>query len=184
MNAMLGGVVTSELRGQVGSAEGFDALVHARLDSCYRLAAVLLGDRAEAEDAVHDAILRAQRSWISVRDGRAAPAWLDRIVVNECRDRLRRRRVGRAVVAAQPPNDLTTRSVDAASAERAALRDALAVLSVDHRVVVVLRYLLDLTVDEIAARTGTPAVTVKSRLHHARRELRAAYDAAERQADR
>ncbi|HJP88019.1 MAG TPA: sigma-70 family RNA polymerase sigma factor [Candidatus Limnocylindrales bacterium] len=184
MNAMLGGVVTSELRWQVGSAEGFEALVQSRLDGCYRLAAVLLGDRAEAEDAVHDAVVRAQRSWAGLRDGGAAAAWLDRIVVNECRDRLRRRRVGRAIVAAQPPVDLTSSPVDAGSAERSALRDAIGVLSPDHRVVVVLRYLQDLSVDEIAARTGTPAGTVKSRLHHALRELRAAYDAAERHDDR
>lgn len=180
MNAMLGGVVTSGLRWQVGSAEGFDALVHARLDACYRLAAVLLGDRIEAEDAVHDAVLRAQRSWGGVRDPGAATAWLDRIVVNECRDRLRRRRVGRAVLAAQSPISLTSGPEGEAAVERAALRDALGILSPDHRVVVVLRYLFDLPVDDIAARTGTPAGTVKSRLHHALRQLRAAYDAAER----
>jgi len=51
-------------------------------------------------------------------------------------------------------------------------------------VVVVLRYLLDLPVDEIATRTATPAGTVKSRLHHALRQLRAAYEAAGRLDDR
>lgn len=66
------------------------------------------------------------------------------------------------------------------SEERAALRDALGRLTPDHRVVVVLRYLLDMPIDAIAERTGTPGGTVKSRLHHALRELRAAYDAAAR----
>ena len=176
--------MTSELRWQVGSAEAFDALVHARLDDCYRLAAVLLGDRVEAEDAAHDAVIRAQRAWAGLRDPAAAPAWLDRIVVNECRDRLRRRRVARATLAAHPPVALASGPEDAGSAERSALRDALAALSPDHRVVVVLRYLLDLSVDDIAARTGAPAGTVKSRLHHALRELRATYDAAARLDDR
>ncbi|MEO8273839.1 MAG: sigma factor, partial [Chloroflexota bacterium] len=87
------------VRWQQGSAGTFEDLVEARLDACYRLAAVLLGDRIEAEDATHEAMLRAQRSWSSVRDAGAAPAWLDRIVVNECRDRLRRRRVARAILA-------------------------------------------------------------------------------------
>jgi RNA polymerase sigma-70 factor (ECF subfamily) len=50
-------------------------------------------------------------------------------------------------------------------------------LSADHREVVVLRYFEDLTVDQIAARTGVGAGTVKSRLHYALRELRAAVDA-------
>jgi DNA-directed RNA polymerase specialized sigma24 family protein len=51
-------------------------------------------------------------------------------------------------------------------------------------VVVALRYLFDLSVAEIAIRTGSPSGTVKSRLHHALRELRAAYDAAARLDDR
>ena len=41
MNAILGGVVTSEVRWQRGSDRAFEALVHDRLDACYRLAAVL-----------------------------------------------------------------------------------------------------------------------------------------------
>jgi RNA polymerase sigma-70 factor (ECF subfamily) len=180
MSAILGGVVTG-VRWQRGSAGTFEDLVESRLDACYRLAAVLLGDRIEAEDATHEAMLRAQRSWESVRDPGAAAAWLDRIVVNECRDRLRRRRVSRAIVSVetsgpQPAVPLEDRGAE----ERTALRDALATLSPDHRVVVILRYLLDLPIDAIAARTGSPAGTVKSRLHHALRQLRAAYDAASR----
>lgn len=180
MSAILGGVVTG-VRWQRGSAGTFEELVEARLDACYRLATVLLGDRIEAEDATHEAMLRAQRSWASVRDPAAAPAWLDRIVVNECRDRLRRRRVTRAIAAVQSVGTELASPQDAIGAtERAALRDALAMLAPDHRVVVILRYLLDLPVDEIARRTGAPPGTVKSRLHHALRQLRAALDAAAR----
>jgi RNA polymerase sigma-70 factor (ECF subfamily) len=179
MSAILGGIVTG-VRWQRGSAGTFDELVDARLDACYRLAAVLLGDRLEAEDATHDAMLRAQRLWGSVRDPGAAAAWLDRIVVNECRDRLRRRRVARAVAARRPAFLEPVVQEEPGAQERAALADALAGLSHDHRIVVVLRYLLDLPVDEIALRTGAAAGTVKSRLHHALRQLRAAYEAAAR----
>jgi RNA polymerase sigma-70 factor (ECF subfamily) len=182
MSAMLGGVVTG-VRWQRGSAGTFEDLVEARLDACYRLAAVLLGDRLEAEDATHEAILRAQRSWSSVRDPAAASAWLDRIVVNECRDRLRRRRVARAVVSGQAAALEAAGPPESGVHERAALREALARLSPDHRIVIVLRYLDDLSVDEIARRTGAPAGTVKSRIHHATRQLRAAYDATARLED-
>jgi RNA polymerase sigma-70 factor, ECF subfamily len=177
---MLGGVVTG-VRWHRGSAGTFEELVEARLDACYRLAAVLLGDRLEAEDATHDAMLRAQRSWKTVRDPAAAAAWLDRIVVNECRDRLRRRRVTRAIQTVQSRDaEPAAWFDDMRGGERAALQEALANLAPDHRVVVILRYLLDLPVDAIAARTGAPVGTVKSRLHHAIRQLRAAYDAAAR----
>lgn len=185
MNAILGGVVRSEVRWQRGSDQAFEALVHDRLDACYRLAAVLLGDRIEAEDATHEAIVRAQRSWLSLRNRAAAEAWLDRIVVNECRDRLRRRRVTRTVLAPNSTHpDRTVPTSGIGTEERAALQDALARLTPDHRVVVVLRYLLDLPIDAIAERIGAPAGTVKSRLHHAISELRAAYDAAARDVDR
>jgi RNA polymerase sigma-70 factor (ECF subfamily) len=180
MSAILGGVVTG-VRWKGDSVGSFEDLVEARLDACYRLAAVILGDRLEAEDATHDAVLRAQRSWPSVRDPAAAPAWLDRIVVNECRDRLRRRRVARTIAATEGrAHEPAGRPDDALSAERAALRDALAELGPDHRLVVVLRYLADLPIDAIAARIGTPPGTVKSRLHHALRQLRAAYEASAR----
>ncbi len=54
-------------------------------------------------------------------------------------------------------------------------------LSPEHRVVVGLHYLGDYSVDEIAARTGVRAGTVKSRLHYALRSLRASLEAAERE---
>ena len=71
MSAILGGVVTG-VRWQRDSSGSFAELVEARLDACYRLASVLLGDRLEAEDATHDAMLRAQRSWQSLGPGRRA----------------------------------------------------------------------------------------------------------------
>ena len=180
MSAILGGVVQG-VRWVRGSEADFEALVEARLDASYRLASALLGDRTEAEDATHEAILRAQRGWSSVRDPAAATAWLNRIVVNECRDRLRRRRVNRALFSRPTaPSDVTISADEQGSAERSVLRAALNALSPDHRIVIVLRYLLDLPVNEIAKQVGAPPGTVKSRLHHAIQELRAAYDAAAR----
>ena len=171
----------ADVRWHRGSVGSFEELVELRLDACYRLAAAVLGDRLEAQDATHEAMLRAQRSWHTVRDPAAAAAWLDRIVVNECRDRLRRRRVAKAIAAGvDRGTDVAGPAADVRATERAALRDALAELGPDHRLVVVLRYLFDLSIDDIAARTGAAPGTVKSRLHHALRELRAAYDAAAR----
>ena len=183
MNLMLGDLVTETPRLQpVTARSSFEALIEQRLDACYRLAAVILGDRAEAEDATHEAILRAQRSWQAVREPAAAAAWLDRIVVNECRDRLRRQRRGRQAMASLHPAAVepATPSPVVVSAEREALAAALGELDAEHRVAVVLRYFLDLPLEAIAERTGTPLGTVKSRLHYAIARLRAAYDAAAR----
>jgi len=178
MNASMGGVLTGELRLQ-RPATTFEVLVEDRLDACYRLAAVLLGDRGEAEEATHEAMLRAQRSWPRLRDREAAAAWLDRIVVNECRDRLRRRRVASGLFRREPdaPLGLEESATEPSIDERDALRRALAVLSAEQRIVVVLRYFLDLPLEAVADRAGIPLGTVKSRLHAALDYLRAAYQA-------
>ena len=57
---------------------------------------------------------------------------------------------------------------------------ALATLDADHRIPIVLRYVMDLTPAEIAIRTGEREGTIKSRLHYALRQMRAALEAAER----
>ncbi|MGC8633881.1 MAG: sigma factor-like helix-turn-helix DNA-binding protein [Candidatus Limnocylindrales bacterium] len=66
----------------------------------------------------------------------------------------------------------------------AACRLGTRTLSPDHRAVVALRYLGDYSLDEIAARTGQRAGTVKNRLHYALRALRAALDAEAREVPR
>jgi RNA polymerase sigma-70 factor (ECF subfamily) len=179
MDATEGSVLAGELR-IVRATTTFELLVEDRLDACYRLAAVLLGDRGEAEEATHEAMLRAQRSWPRLRDPGIAAAWLDRIVVNECRDRLRRRRVAGGLFA---PGPADTPSLDVADPgglsidERDSLRRAVTTLSPEQRIVVVLRYFLDLPLEAIADRAGVPLGTVKSRLHAAVEYLRAAYQA-------
>jgi RNA polymerase sigma-70 factor (ECF subfamily) len=69
----------------------FVQFVEARLGEHYRLASVILGDPVDAQDAVHDAFERAWRARPTLRDVDRVDAWVGRIVVNECRDRLRRR---------------------------------------------------------------------------------------------
>lgn len=158
-------------------ANAFSALLERGLDAHYRLAAVILGDRVEAEDAVHDAALLAWRGFASLRERGRFDAWFGRILVNGCRDRLRARRrrpvvVPLALRATGPGTATADRS--AAVADRDALQRAIDGLDPDHAVVVVLRYFTDLTVPQIADRLGIAEGTVKSRLHHALRRLRTA----------
>ena len=151
-------------------ASVFRALMDRSLDDAYRRAAVLLANRIEAEDAVHDAAERAWRRWGSLRDPGSFEAWFGRILLNVCRDRLRRRR---RVALVEVRNDATG-LVDAASSDalgriddRSRILDALSDLSADERIAIVLRYEADLTVPAIAALTGAPEGTIKARLHRA-----------------
>jgi RNA polymerase sigma-70 factor (ECF subfamily) len=153
------------------SGVSFEAIALSQLDTSYRLAALILRDPDEAEDATHDAFVQAFQHRRSLRDLNRFEAWFGRIVVNVCRDRLRYRR-RRAVVDLSPEIRDDRADVAEPVTERVALESAFLRLSPDHRIAIVLRYYLDLTVDQIADRVGVPSGTVKSRLHHAVSELR------------
>lgn len=155
----------------------FAAFVERRLAEQYRLASVILGDAADAQDATHDAFELAWRRWDSLRDPDRLDAWFGRILVNVCRDRLRSRK-RRAIRDVSP--ELAASMAAADELQRPADRDeigrAFAGLNPDQRVVVVLRFYADLTVDAIAERVGAPSGTVKSRLHHALQAMAAALE--------
>jgi RNA polymerase sigma-70 factor (ECF subfamily) len=156
-------------------AAAFRMLLGGALDEAYRRAAVLLANRIEAEDAVHDAAERAWRSWGSLRDPAQFDAWFGRILLNVCRDRLRRRRRVALVEVREDASGVTDESSASALGridDRSRILDALAGLSADERIAIVLRYEADLTVPAIAALTGAKEGTIKARLHHGLRRLR------------
>ena len=151
-------------------------LVTARVRDAYRLARAILLDDRDAEEAVQEAALSAWQRQRTLRDPAQFDAWFDRIVVNQCRDQLRKRR--RAVKVGAPPIGFDPAGTPPETGTDADLDRALASLDVDQRIVVVMRYWQDRTVDDIAARLAIPAGTVKSRLHHALRALRATLEAS------
>ena len=156
----------------------FLALSRPALDRAYRLGGLLLGSAHEAEDAVQDALVVAWQSFDELREPARFGAWFDRIVVNGCRDRLRRRRVAR-FIPMESDVDVAGRDPFQAILDRDALLASLDRLTPDERAVVVLRFWADLPLDGIADRLALPLGTVKSRLHRALGRLRDAI-AAER----
>jgi RNA polymerase sigma-70 factor (ECF subfamily) len=137
------------------------------LDRAYRLAGLLLGDRAEAEDATQDALLRAWHRRDSLRDPGQFQAWFDRILVNGCRDRLRRRRSVRFIALDGAGDPASAADPFRSIADRDEVLRVVARLGDDERLVVILHYWADLTLVDVAERTGWPLGTVKSRLHRA-----------------
>lgn len=149
----------------------FHRLADQRLDQCYRLATTVLGDEAEAQDAVHDAFVTAWRKYDTLRDPARFEAWFDRVVVNACRDRMRRRR-------RQWVKDLSewkdTGAPDPTDpiADRIVVRRALNQLQADDRIVLALRFYRDMKVDDIADVMGINPRAASSRLHRAEERLR------------
>ena len=145
----------------------------------FRTACLILGNRADAEEAVQDAYLRAWRFRDSLASVPSIKPWLYRVVVNACYSKLRTEiphRDRRA--SAEPLSSLPGR---AEGPEEGAVQDevagtvldALARLPVSLRVPVVLRYYADLSERDIALAIGRRPGTVKSRLHEAKRRLAA-----------
>ncbi len=156
----------------------FGRLVDVALDRSYRIASVILGNSIEAEDATHDAVVLAWRSFAALREPDRFEAWFQRILVNVCRDRLRKRR-RQPVTELEAAGGRAARDVLAGIDDRLVLDRAFTTLSPEQAITVALRYHADLTVDDIAVRMGVPAGTVKSRLHAALAALEKALTGAE-----
>jgi RNA polymerase sigma factor (sigma-70 family) len=160
------------------AADDFVGLIERRIDPAYRLARAILADEAEAEDAVQDACIAAWRRRRSLRERTSFDPWFDRIVINGCRDRLRVRQ--RQRVRAIALVEQVRLQPEAVFADRDdGLDEAFDGLDRDHRVVVLLRFWLDLPLADIAERLDIPLGTVKSRLHHALRAIRARLEATD-----
>jgi RNA polymerase sigma-70 factor (ECF subfamily) len=158
--------VLDDARG--GDQQAFMLLLEPALAQGYRLAAAMLRSEFEAEDAVQDAVLSAWRHIGRFRpDGNIVP-WFLAIVANRCRSYQRSR--WWSVVRGEIAVDGESRaSVDPAVTD---LRRALYRLPQDQRMVLVLRYYLDLPFEEVGAVLGISAKAAKSRTHRALARLR------------
>ncbi len=143
-----------------------ERLLRAHYDTGFRLAVALLRDRAEAEDAVQTASIRAWRALARSREVQAERAWFLGIVANECRSARRRRwwsviRSGTLTTPAAAP--ITDGAAD--------VRRVLARLPHAQRLALVLRYYLDLPYADIASIAGISEEAARARAHRALRAL-------------
>ncbi|MCK9588361.1 MAG: sigma-70 family RNA polymerase sigma factor [Terrimicrobiaceae bacterium] len=175
----------SELLGRArgGDTKAFDEIVTCHRSRIYALIFQILRNQEDALDLTQDTFIRA---WRSLRkfDGRhPLGTWLHRIATNAAIDLIRRRQARPQCelndgAMSVDPASRTTPSAPAVPGEsidrqdlRAILDRALASLSPEHRAVVVLREVEELSYEEIAERTKTSMGTVMSRLFYARKHL-------------
>jgi RNA polymerase sigma-70 factor (ECF subfamily) len=153
-----------------GDVDAFEALVAARLNRAFRTASAILGIEAAAHDVVQEAFVATWRHLPKLRDRTRFDAWLNKMIVNRCRDALRRRRRSREVALDGALHLRTEDSMDAAG-DMAALTTAFEGLSVDHRHLLVMHHLHRVPVADLARDLGIPEGTTKWRLHAARAAL-------------
>jgi RNA polymerase sigma-70 factor (ECF subfamily) len=165
-------VVTTAVAAELTPEAAARRLVAQASRRAFAIAADLLGNRAEAEDAVQDALVRAIAWLPKLRDPAALEGWFYRTLTNGCIRVLRRRRVAQAfaklVGARGEPR------VDPADGgDHARMLRAIDALPAMQKAAIVLRHGHDLGVDDIARLLDVGGETVKTHLKRARVRLRA-----------
>ena len=127
----------------------------------------MTGNRAEAEDAVAEAYLKAWDRWQTVRDCDSPEAWVRRVAsrnaISSWRKTVNRLRAHR--------REAYDQDVEGLGPDHVALVHALRQIPADQRRVIVLHHIVGLRIEEIAQEVGAPAGTVKARLARGRRAM-------------
>jgi RNA polymerase sigma-70 factor, ECF subfamily len=169
-------------RAKHGDKDAFTSLVLRHGDRLYSVAFRILRDASRAEDAVQQAFLTAWRELRTLRDAHRLEAWLYRLLVNACFAEIRHTRrwqPGLRVIT-DPEIGPSTDDTQVSVALRDELERAFRRLSAEQRAVLAMHHYLGLSGAEIADALGISAGTVRSRLHYARQQMRAAIEADSR----
>ena len=160
------------VRGQTPD-EAVTVMYRAHYAALVRLAAVLVGDVATAEDVVQDSFIAMHRAWRRLRDTGKALPYLRRSVINRSRSVLRHRAVADRELPVLAPELPSAEESALAVLQRSSVLAALSRLSFRQREVMVLRYYADLSEAQIAAALGISKGAVKSHTARAKESLRA-----------
>lgn len=157
-----------------GNHNAFMKLLDGRLDALYRIAYSYFKDKDDASDAVQDSVLMAYKSIRNLQDNSKFNSWITSILVNRCRDILRRNKKisfeeyrDEAITCCHSPSDQYSKlemSID--------IINSLQGLDEKHRDVITLKYLGDYSIKEISKILDIPEGTVKSRLNTGIKKLR------------
>lgn len=159
---------------QTGETSAFETLFHRYREMVLRTALSMVYVESEAEDIVQGAFVRAYESRDKFKgDEDAFRRWLYRITINLCLDTYRKRRASLHLDQMKEKGFEPSAEVTQASPETTDIMwQALGCLDGKHRSIVVLRYLHEMSYEEIARTLNIPLGTVKSRLCAAIRTMR------------
>jgi RNA polymerase sigma-70 factor (ECF subfamily) len=167
-----------------GDRRAFAELVEMYKDKIYHLGYRMLNQRQEAEDVVQETFLRVYTNLDRYDENQKFSTWIYRIATNLCIDRLRKRKPSYSIDAELTDSEGTDwhalLASDDASPEtelilsetQQHIREAIQSLPDKYKSVVVLRYLHDLSLQEISDILEMPVTTIKTRVHRGREFLR------------
>jgi RNA polymerase sigma-70 factor (ECF subfamily) len=167
-------------RCQQGDSLAIEVLIRRYQNYVFRLCYLVMRNEQDAEDMTQETFVRAFRALprFEIREGISFEAWLYRVAVNACRSRMRRKWYQvlpwpepAPQIVSEPEEQPDRRLMR--GEERSEILAAIDTLGEKHRLVVILRYYGGLSNEEIAQALSIPCGTVRSRLHVARRRLKA-----------
>ncbi len=165
---------------RTGSQEAFRELVRRHQGAVYSLCYRTVGDPGDAEDMAQEAFLRLYHSLGKFRRGARLRPWLHKIAVNVCLDTLRKRKEPTLSLdeisegSGEPPIPHSGTPPEDVLLDREAqarVQQALLQIPGDYRVALVLRYLEELSYQEVADALGVPLSTVETRIFRAKKML-------------
>lgn len=163
-------------RARRGDADAFEQLVVAYRDQVFRLALRMCGSEADADEVAQEAFLSAWKALPNFRGESQFSTWLYQLTTHAAIDLMRREKRQIAAdditeVSAADPAPSPQQQAEQ-SEQREIVRDAILQLAPEQREVVVLRFMEELSYEEIGAVLKLPSGTVKSRLNRAKAQLK------------
>lgn len=167
-----------------GDTRAFAEIVDLYKDKIFHLAYRMLSNRHEAEDVVQDTFLRVYRNLDRYDENQKFSTWIYRIGTNLCIDRLRKRKPNYSLDAEMndqegidgyamiPSDDRTPETYLLVSETQQMVHEAIESLPAKYKTVMVLRYLKDMSLQEISDVLDMPVTTIKTRVHRGREFLR------------
>ncbi len=163
-------------RARRGDADAFEQLVAAYRDQVFRLALRMCGSEADADEVAQEAFLSAWKGLPNFRGDSQFSTWLYQLTSHAAIDLMRREKrqiAAEDITGVSAPDPAPGPQQQAERSEqRQAVRDAIMQLTPEYRQIVVLRFLEELSYEEIGAMLTLPSGTVKSRLNRARAQLK------------
>jgi RNA polymerase sigma-70 factor (ECF subfamily) len=164
-----------------GDREAYVDLIRPRFRRLFAIAQRILRDVDRAEDALQETLVIAWRDLRRLRDPDRFDGWLTRVLVNECTNQASRERRRVANLRVLPVDEPSAHDSGLLTVvNRDQLERGFRRLTPDQRAILVLRHYTGRSMSEIAEVLGISPGTVRSRLHHAHRAMRAAVEADDR----
>ncbi|ATF10796.1 RNA polymerase sigma factor SigW [Brevibacillus sp. HB1.2] len=171
-------------RAKRGDREAFAELIEIYKDKIFQLAYRMVGNRQDAEDIAQETFLRVYANLHSYDDSYKFSTWIYRIATNLCIDRGRKKRPDFSLDEETEPgqgldwysrlssNERTPEDKVVTQELQETVQDALSHLQPKYRSIMILRYIEDLSLQEISDIVKLPITTIKTRIHRGREALR------------